>query len=69
LHGEADESVPLKSARELAEWATRLGGRVTFQVYPGEGHRQSYWREQSAMDAFKRTLTFFRDELKSVDNR
>jgi carboxymethylenebutenolidase len=63
LHGEADESVPLKAARELADWPTALGGRVIFVVYPGEGHRQSYWREDSAADAVHRTLTFFRNEL------
>lgn len=63
LHGEADESVPLRSARELAEWARGLGGRVALQVYPGEGHRPSQWREQSATDSLNRALTFFRDEL------
>jgi carboxymethylenebutenolidase len=65
LHGEADESVPLDSARELAAWATGHGHRVVFHVYPGEGHRQSQWQEQSAKDALYRALTFFREELQT----
>lgn len=63
LHGEADESVPLASARELADWARPRSAQVVFHTYPGEGHRQSSWQEPSAADAFNRALALLRDAL------
>ena len=66
LHGDDDQIVPIGASAMLS---SKIVKGATLKVYPGAPHgffcneRDSY-RPEAAADAWEKTLTFFRRELK-----
>jgi carboxymethylenebutenolidase len=60
LHGDADERVPLRWARELEDVLKRCGTEYDINVYRGEGHR---FGMMTMLDAGARTVKFLKKHL------
>jgi carboxymethylenebutenolidase len=71
--GERDEMVTPAKVRDLEAELKDHDKRAEMHVYPGAGHaffndaRPEAYDPQAAADAWRRTLAFFREELKSKD--
>lgn len=69
FYGENDKGVPAGLGRELEKKLRQLGKDVQMRVYPDAGHaffndtRPSY-NQAAAADAWRRTLDFFRQNVK-----
>jgi dienelactone hydrolase len=69
LHGDADEVVPVKFARDLRDAVTAQGGEVTMKLYPGVGHgfnlpRARTYSDSASLDALRSMVEFLRHHLK-----
>jgi carboxymethylenebutenolidase len=70
LYAEKDTFVSPKVVRELDQQLTKLGKRHEFTTYPGADHaffndeRPEVYNAKAAADAWKKTVEFFRKELK-----
>jgi carboxymethylenebutenolidase len=64
LHGDADQVIPVREARLLADFAGQFGAKVDLVIYPGESHGFGARLESAdGADALTRTLAFLRKEL------
>jgi carboxymethylenebutenolidase len=64
LHGDADAVIPAERGKELAVFATQLGGSADLVIYPGIGHGfGARLNTKEAADALARTVTFLTKEL------
>jgi dipeptidyl aminopeptidase/acylaminoacyl peptidase len=64
LHGATDTAVAPYLAEEIFVDLRRLGKRVEYARYEGEGHSPSYWRYSNQMDYCDRVLRWFDKWLK-----
>ena len=70
IYGERDKSVTPQVARELEHKLKQLGKDVEIHIYPNADHaffndtRPAVYNEEAAADAWRRTLDFFRKNLK-----
>ena len=71
LYAEKDGFVTLESVKALEKNLKDLSKRVDMHIYPGTDHaffndeRPQVYNEAAARDAWNRTITFFRAELKA----
>jgi carboxymethylenebutenolidase len=69
LFGEEDQGIPADRINAMAKGLKEFGKGAEVKVYPGAGHaffnekRPSY-NAEAAADAWKRTLAFFKTNLK-----
>jgi len=69
IYGEKDKGVPAEQGRELEQKLEKLGKNATVIIYPDADHaffndaRPEVYNPTAAADAWKRTLTFFRQHL------
>jgi carboxymethylenebutenolidase len=64
LHGDADQIIPVREGKMLAEFAQRFGAKVDLVIYPGESHGfGSRLQSADGADALTRTIAFLRQEL------
>ncbi len=70
LYGEKDKSVPVESVRELETQLKNLGKPAEIHIYKDADHaffneqRPEVYHEKAATDAWRRTIGFFRENLK-----
>jgi len=70
IYGEADRGVPPEQGRQLEQQLKKMGKNVQVVVYPGAEHaffndtRKEVYKSEAAADAWKRTIEFFRANVK-----
>jgi len=70
IYGENDRGVPAEEGKQLAEQLKKMGKSVEIVVYPGAHHaffndaRKEVYKRDAAADAWKRTVDFFRKNVK-----
>ena len=70
IYGEKDQGVPPEQGRQLEQQLKKMGKNVQLVVYPGAGHaffndtRKEACKPDAAADAWKRTIEFFRTNVK-----
>jgi len=70
IYGEADRGVPAEQGRQLEQQLKKMGKSVQVVVYPGAAHaffndsRKEVHKPDAAADAWKRTIEFFRANVK-----
>jgi len=70
IYGEADRGVPAEQGRQLEQQLKKMGKSVHVVVYPGAAHaffndsRKEVHKPDAAADAWKRTIEFFRANVK-----
>jgi len=70
IYGEADRGVPAEQGRQLEQQLNKMGKSVQVVVYPGAAHaffndsRKEVHKPDAAADAWKRTIEFFRANVK-----
>ncbi len=70
IYGEKDQSIPPEQGRQLEQQLKKMGKNVQLVVYPGAGHaffndtRKEVYKPDAAADAWKRTIEFFRANVK-----
>ena len=70
LFGGQDKGIPVESVNTFAEQLKKLGKKVDVHVYPDAGHafenpnNKTGYRADDALDAAKRTVSFFAETLK-----
>jgi carboxymethylenebutenolidase len=70
IYGEADRGVPAEQGKQLAEQLKKMRKNVEIVVYPGANHaffndtRKEVYKPDAAADAWKRTIDFFRKNVK-----
>jgi carboxymethylenebutenolidase len=70
IYGEADRGVPAEQGRQLEQQLKKMGKSVQVVVYPGAGHaffndtRKEVHKPDASADAWKRTIEFFRANVK-----
>lgn len=68
LYGETDQGIPPSEVERLRQALSEAGKQFELHIYPNAPHaffndtRASY-RPEAAIDAWRRTLTFFRQHL------
>ncbi|GAC1659789.1 MAG: dienelactone hydrolase family protein [Acidobacteriaceae bacterium] len=62
LHGDADNTVPVKQAYELESVLKRTGTPYEIEIYPGQGHM---FRGEAQFDAMTRSLGFLDEHLRA----
>jgi carboxymethylenebutenolidase len=64
LHGDADQIIPVREGKMLADFARQFGAKVDLVIYPGESHGfGSRLGTADGADALTRTVAFLRKEL------
>ena len=64
LHGDADQIIPVREDKMLAQFAQQFGAPVDLVIYPGESHGfGSRLQSTDGADALTRTIAFLRKEL------
>lgn len=64
LHGDADQIIPVREGKMLAQFAQQFGAPVALVIYPGESHGfGSRLQSADGADALTRTIAFLRKEL------
>ena len=64
MHGDADQIIPVREGRMLADFARQFGAKVDLVIYPGESHGfGSRLSTRDGADALARTVTFLKSEL------
>jgi carboxymethylenebutenolidase len=64
LHGDADQIIPVREGKMLADFARQFGAPVDLVIYPGESHGfGSRLQTADGADALTRTIAFLRKEL------
>jgi carboxymethylenebutenolidase len=64
LHGDADQIIPVREGKMLAQFAQQFGAKVDLVIYPGESHGfGSRLQTADGADALARTIAFLRQEL------
>jgi carboxymethylenebutenolidase len=64
LHGDADQIIPVREGKMLADFAEQFGAKVDLVIYPGESHGfGSRLESANGADALKRSIAFLRKEL------
>ena len=63
LHGDADNTVPVKQAYELESVLKRTNTPYEIEIYPGQGHM---FRGEAQFDAMTRSLGFLDEHLRTV---
>jgi dipeptidyl aminopeptidase/acylaminoacyl peptidase len=66
IHGDADQSVSPYLTGEIFVGLRRLGRRVDYVRYGGEGHWEGLWRRQNQVDYLSRVIDWFERYLKDV---
>ncbi|MBV9671096.1 MAG: dienelactone hydrolase family protein [Acidobacteriales bacterium] len=61
LHGDADNTVPVRQAFELESVLKRTGTPYEIEIYPGQGHM---FRGEAQFDAMTRSLGFLDEHLR-----
>ncbi|HVT04436.1 MAG TPA: dienelactone hydrolase family protein [Thermoanaerobaculia bacterium] len=70
IYGEQDQGVPPQQGKDLAKQLKEAGKDVELVIYPGAGHaffndaRPEAYKAEPAADAWKRTVEFFRKNVK-----
>jgi carboxymethylenebutenolidase len=70
IYGEKDQGVPAEQGRQLEQQLKKMGKKVQLVVYPGANHaffndtRKEVYKPDAAADAWRRTVEFFRLNLK-----
>jgi len=64
IHGTKDDAVPYPLADEVFTGLRRLGKRVDYARYTGEGHWEGAWGRANQIDALNRTIGWFDRYLK-----
>jgi len=70
IAGELDRGVPAKGERELADKLQSLGKKAEVQTYPNADHaffndtRPEVYNKEASEDAWRRTLAFFRTNIR-----
>lgn len=70
IYGGNDKGVPADQGRQLEQQLKSMGKNVQLVVYPGAGHaffndtRKEVYKPDAAADAWKKTLEFFRANVK-----
>jgi dipeptidyl aminopeptidase/acylaminoacyl peptidase len=64
IHGELDEAVPVSQGEAVFVSLRRLGKKVVFVKYEGEGHWEGEWSPQNVVDYWNRVTTWFDEQLK-----
>jgi dipeptidyl aminopeptidase/acylaminoacyl peptidase len=59
IHGSKDDAVPVPLADEVFTDLRRLGKRVDYARYGGEGHWEGAWARANQIDALVRTIRWF----------
>jgi carboxymethylenebutenolidase len=71
IFGGKDQGIPSESVKSFEAPLKRLGKRAEIKIYPDAGHgfenpnNQAGYRGDDAADAWKRTITFLADALKT----
>lgn len=65
LHGTGDDTVGSADADEVFVGLRRLGKKVVYARYEGEGHTPTTWRRPNLMDYLNRLLAWFDEHLKT----
>ncbi len=64
LHGDADQTIPVREAQMLANFARQFGGDPELVIYPGESHGfGSRLATKDGADALTRTVAFLKKQL------
>jgi dipeptidyl aminopeptidase/acylaminoacyl peptidase len=66
IHGENDEACNVQEARKLFSALKRLHRKAYLNIYPGQGHVVDSWGQLQALDATRRILDFFDDNVKNT---
>jgi dipeptidyl aminopeptidase/acylaminoacyl peptidase len=64
IHGDLDQAVPVSQGEAVFVSLRRLGKKVVFVKYEGEGHWEGEWSSPNVEDYWNRVISWFNEHLK-----